>query len=591
MYKNDKYAYKLRIKQLSNNSELKITNDLHDALSDKDSHCFWKIWKSKFKPNRVKPKIVDGLTNSRDISEAFSNYFGSICTPNSEDFNEHARAEFETKFEHYFGNFLNSSDFFTVELVAKIICGLKTGRASGADGLTAEHLLHCHPSSHVLITYICNLMLLSGHVPAQFGLGVTFPIPKGKLGTKTLTFEDFRGITVSPLISKLLEKCILENFESYFNSSENQFGFKKRTGCSHAILCLRTTIDYFANNNSTVNICSLDVAKAFDRVNHNVLFLKLMKRLLPVNIVMLIVSWYRNSAASVCWDGVMSNIYHVTAGVRQGGVLSPLFFAVYVDDLILSVQQKGLGCQIGILNYSVLLYADDIVLMCASLSGLQLMINCCIDELNCLDLSINVKKCSTLRVGSNFSSECTNLSINGVVLDWSSQLTYLGLTFKSATKFSVDLNECRANFYRSFNSVFCKVSKADEYVILSLIKSFCIPIVMYGLEALHLNATLLCSIDRLLYSAMGKIFKTFDQVSLNWCLFYSDTWPLRYEYFYRRIRFATKLEKCDINLVRTAFTLGRSEFISLRESRLVRAISPYKAKKEIWDHFVNRCCT
>ena len=88
----------------------------------------------------------------------------------------------------------------------------------------------------------------------------------------------------------------------------------------------------------------------------------------------------------------MSNIYHVTAGVRQGGVLSPLFFAVYVDDLILSVQKKGLGCQIGILNYSVLLYADDIVLMCASLSGLQLMINCCIDELNCLDLSINVKK-------------------------------------------------------------------------------------------------------------------------------------------------------------------------------------------------------
>ena len=175
--------------------------------------------------------------------------------------------------------------------------------------------------------------------------------------------------------------------------------------------------------------------------------------------------------------------------------------------LILSVQQKGLGCQIGILNYSVLLYADDIVLMCASLSGLQLMINCCIDELNCLDLSINVKKCSTLRVGSNFSCECTNLSINGVVLDWASQLTYLGLTFKSATKFSVDLNECRANFYRSFNSVFCKVSKADEYVILSLIKSFCIPIVMYGLEALHLNATLLGSIDRLLYSAMAKFLK------------------------------------------------------------------------------------
>ena len=70
-------------------------------------------------------------------------------------------------------------------------------------------------------------MLLAGHVPSQFGIGVTFPIPKSSFNSKSATFDDFRGITVSPVISKILEKCILENFEKYFKSSDKQFGFKK----------------------------------------------------------------------------------------------------------------------------------------------------------------------------------------------------------------------------------------------------------------------------------------------------------------------------------------------------------------------------
>ena len=92
---------------------------------------------------------------------------------------------------------------------------MKTGRAPGLDGLTTEHLLNCHPSAHMLITFLCNLILISGHVPAQFMVGLTFPVEKGRLGNKTVTFGDYRGITISPLISKIMEKCILHKFEKY----------------------------------------------------------------------------------------------------------------------------------------------------------------------------------------------------------------------------------------------------------------------------------------------------------------------------------------------------------------------------------------
>ena len=94
--------------------------------------------------------------------------------------------------------------------------------------------------------------------------------------------EDFRGISVSPVISKILEKAILENFSSYLWSSDNQFGFKKKVGCSHAIYSLKSVIDHFVNNGSTVNLCSLDVSTAFDHVNHYAVFTKLMERHIPV---------------------------------------------------------------------------------------------------------------------------------------------------------------------------------------------------------------------------------------------------------------------------------------------------------------------
>ena len=58
----------------------------------------------------------------------------------------------------------------SVELISKLICDLKVGKTAGYDGIAAEHLLHCHPSCHVYIIYLCNLMLLTGYVPSQFGI-------------------------------------------------------------------------------------------------------------------------------------------------------------------------------------------------------------------------------------------------------------------------------------------------------------------------------------------------------------------------------------------------------------------------------------
>ena len=236
------------------------------------------------------------------------------------------------------------------------------------------------------------------------------------------------------MISKVFEKCILANFGNYFWSADNQFGFKRSIGCSHAVYCLRSVCDYFLNNGSSVFVCSLDVSKAFDKISHFSLYSKLMDRRVPVNIIKILCNWYCNSITSGSWNDVLSGMFALEAGIRQGGALSPVLFAVYVNSLLEKLQNNGLGCHIGMLFMGAFMYADDLVLVSASISDLQSMIDVCVNELNSLDMKINAKKSSCIRFGRGYKNDCALVSVDGISLTWSSNLKYLGITLKSVSK-------------------------------------------------------------------------------------------------------------------------------------------------------------
>ena len=114
-------------------------------------------------------------------------------------------------------------------------------------------------------------MIICHYVPCGFRYSYIVPIPKPKEHfSKSLTCEDFR--VISPILSKVFEYCILNRFGEFFSTADNQFGFKKGLNCSIAIKTVRNIVDDMINQDSTVNLCALDLSKAFDKVNHNALF-------------------------------------------------------------------------------------------------------------------------------------------------------------------------------------------------------------------------------------------------------------------------------------------------------------------------------
>ena len=216
--------------------------------------------------------------------------------------------------------------------------------------MTSEPIIGCHPIIFSTLSKLFNCMICYSHVPTSFCKGITIPIPKNENTCGVQSIDSFRGITLSPTISKNFENCILQLFIKYFETSNNQFGFKSKLGCHHAIYRLRSIVDHYVINESTVNLCFLDVSKAFDKMDRYTLLLKLMKRRVPCSIIKLFQFWYENSWNFVRWENVLSMPYELAAGVKQGSVCSRVLFSIYVNDMIVKLNLYGcnfFGCSAG----------------------------------------------------------------------------------------------------------------------------------------------------------------------------------------------------------------------------------------------------
>lgn len=585
-----KAAYRLGIRNNKKRSNDTIKDNLQSALQNKSQNSFWKIWRKNFGANSSQSDIaIEGITDNHKIANAFADMFTKTCQPNSASVKEIKSIEFAEMFKNYKGSaLLGNIDLTNIEDLEAIICSLKKGKATGLDNISAEHILYAHPIVCSILVCFFNLMWHFAHTPAEFGHGITVPIPKSSFEKKRAKFDDFRGITLNPIISKIFEHCLLNRLLPWFKSSSNQFGFKKGHGCNHAIYVAHTTIEHFISQQSTVNICALDLTKAFDKVQHDILFIKLMVRNVPRNFIKLLHNWYSHSTIRIRWHACLSYQVSLLAGVRQGGVLSPSLFAIYIDDVLNVLNSSGLGCYINHISYNAIMYADDILLMSLSITDMQKMVDICLIELDRVDMNINIKKSVSLRIGKRHNVVASDILIGNTPISWKSEIKYLGLQFFSASRIKVNIQILRQKFFGAANGIFGKIgTKASISCYTTLINAYCIPLLIYSLEAISLSKSELSSIMAAFTSGWGKIFGSYDKNIINNCLFYCGILPIEFKLDLKKLIFLDQLAKSNHEgLTNLFFIHGKNAILTImKKYNLLSSDSLNVWKFKIWSAF------
>ena len=195
------------------------------------------------------------------------------------------------------------------------------------------------------------------------------PIVKNKCGNITDS-NNYRPIALATIVSKLFESVLLLKCEYCLTTSANQFGFKKAHSTDLCIYALKEFIEHYKSRNTTVFVTFLDASKAFDRIDHWLLFKKLIAKDVPLFIIRLLLYWYSHQQMCIRWGNTFSSLFSVSNGVKQGGILSPALFNIYMDGLSTSLNFSNIGGHIGgnLLNH--LCYADDMCLISLSSAGM-----------------------------------------------------------------------------------------------------------------------------------------------------------------------------------------------------------------------------
>ncbi len=146
-------------------------------------------------------------------------------------------------------------------------------------------------------------------------------------------------------------------------------------------------------------------------------------------VVNVFMSWFRNLSGQVRWNNHLSNSFDIHSGLPQGSLLSPKIYNFVMDSILYSLQESGYGCYVNLAFAGALAYADDLVLLSASLTGLQKLLDVCTEVAGMYDIVFNVTKSVAGFVGVKVSSCVSVLELQGRQLSWVNVIKYQGIDF------------------------------------------------------------------------------------------------------------------------------------------------------------------
>ena len=322
---------------------------LNNIISeDATNKKFWKYIKNKNQENHGIADLIDtdNLTTQDPERKAnlLNEQFGSVFSNPAPKINASPKEKRLPNMKHI---------VITKGGVLKLLLNINPNKATGPDLIPGKLLKTCANELCDIYKLLFQASLNQGTIPIDWKRANIMPL--FKKGDKSKP-ENYRPVSLTSISCKLLEHIVHSNIMDHFDKFEtlnnDQHGFRQKRSCETQLI---TTINDFSkclNSKGQIDAILLDFSKAFDKVDHEGLLLKLENLGIRGSLLNWVRSFLINREQGVLVEGKISSHKRVLSGVPQGTVLGPLFFLIYINDISVGLS-KGT---------SIKLFADDSLL-------------------------------------------------------------------------------------------------------------------------------------------------------------------------------------------------------------------------------------
>ena len=485
MYHHKLCNFKKLLKTKKHNFRCEKLNELE---KNSENSNFWKILKSA--NDEIQEIKIPPISEQQWI-----NHFNTLHSKREANRDQLLIVDNLTSLE----SSLDSRENFDLNIqisdkeIKSCVKRLKNKKAASSDKIRNEMIRHSIDVMCPVFKKLFNIILESGIFPDSWCISSLTPIFKSGDTSDT---NNYRGICVSSCLGKFFTSILNQRLMKFIQKNKilhnSQIGFLPNHRTSDHIFTMRCVIDRYVKNSKGGRIyaCFIDFKKAFDSIWHQGLFFRLLQNNINGNLYSLIKNLYSKSSCFIKLGSKRTKTFQYERGVRQGCILSPLLFNLYLNELSILLDESSPDDCIILPNGSKLtslLYADDLVLLSRSREGLQKYINTVSLFCSKWQMNINEKKSKVMVFCKKTSKKLKQesiFSLNNKNLEVVQDYTYLGVKMNSTGNFTAHQSLSREKALHAFFNVsrIVDFKKLKPHQASKLFDSLISPILTYGSE-------------------------------------------------------------------------------------------------------------